>query len=135
MSKTYFVVCSLQPRCYTAECFQLFHVIVEGPKGFLLLVAAFCVIWRGSWDPQSCPNFRLWLMPVYIYNAISLLHYIWTNKGSKRVILCKDVPFGGSNDVPQNFEWIGLSSVNDKTSNTCNLNNILRWSSQNFYRW
>jgi len=40
MSKTYFVVC----RCYTAECFQLFHVIVEGPKGFLLLVAAFWVI-------------------------------------------------------------------------------------------
>jgi len=25
---------------------------------------------------------------------------IWTNEGSKRVIPCKEVPFGGLNDVP-----------------------------------
>ena len=28
---------------------------------------------------------------------------IWTNKGSKRVVPLKEVPFGGPNDVPLNF--------------------------------
>jgi len=28
---------------------------------------------------------------------------IWTNKGSKRVVPLKEVPFGGLNDVPLNF--------------------------------
>jgi len=28
---------------------------------------------------------------------------IWTNEGSKRVALLKEVPFGGLNDVPLNF--------------------------------
>ena len=28
---------------------------------------------------------------------------IWTNKGSKRVVPHKEVPFGGLNDVPLNF--------------------------------
>jgi len=28
---------------------------------------------------------------------------IWTNKGSKRVVPFKEVPFGGLNDVPPNF--------------------------------
>jgi len=28
---------------------------------------------------------------------------IWTNEGSKRVVPLKEVPFGGSNDVPLNF--------------------------------
>ena len=25
---------------------------------------------------------------------------IWTNEGSKRIVPCKEVPFGGLNDVP-----------------------------------
>jgi len=28
---------------------------------------------------------------------------IWTNKGSKRVVPLKEVPFGGMDDVPLNF--------------------------------
>jgi len=28
---------------------------------------------------------------------------IWTNEGSKRVVPLKEVPFGGTNDVPLNF--------------------------------
>ena len=28
---------------------------------------------------------------------------IWTNEGSKRVVLLKEVPFGGLNNVPLNF--------------------------------
>ena len=29
---------------------------------------------------------------------------IWTNEGSKRVVPLKEVPFGGMDDVPLNFE-------------------------------
>jgi len=29
---------------------------------------------------------------------------IWTNEGSKRIVPLKEVPFGGLNDVPLNFE-------------------------------
>ena len=46
--KKYLTVGSLQTRSYTAECFRLFRVVVEGPKGCLLLVA-FCVTYPRWW--------------------------------------------------------------------------------------
>jgi len=36
--KMYYLVTSLHPRGYIAECFPLFHVVVEGPRGCVLLV-------------------------------------------------------------------------------------------------
>jgi len=32
-----------------------------------------------------------------------IVHPIWTNEGSTRVVPLKEVPFGGLNDVPLNF--------------------------------
>ena len=58
---------------------------------------------------------------------------IWTNEGSKRVVLRKEVPFLGLNDVLLNFGGkippktkilearIGLSSLNDKKFKSYNL--------------
>jgi len=48
--KEYLFVRSLQPTVYIAGCFRLFHVVVEGSKGCLLLVGFSCHVWRGSWD-------------------------------------------------------------------------------------
>jgi len=61
---------------------------------------------------------------------------IWTNEGSKRVILLKEVPFGGLNDVslkfggkiPQKLKFwgrIGLLSLNDKKLKSLYLENYL----------
>jgi len=62
-------MCGLQSRGHITQCFRLFHVVVEGPKGLLLLVAFSSDVWWGSWGPRICPNFRLWDMPVYMHNA------------------------------------------------------------------
>jgi len=43
---------TLQPRGYIAECFQLFHVVVEGPQGCLLLVRFTCDSNTGAGDPK-----------------------------------------------------------------------------------
>jgi len=67
--KTYLAVTSLQPRDYIAEWLQFFHVVVEGPKGCLPARESSCDFWQGSWDLQTCPNFRLWQMAIPIQNA------------------------------------------------------------------
>ena len=68
--KTYLSVTSLQPRGYIAEWLRFFHVVVKSKKGCLPAVEFSCDIWYGSWewDPQTCPNFRLWQMAVPIQN-------------------------------------------------------------------
>jgi len=67
--KTYLPVTSLQPRGYIAERFRFFQVVVEGPKGCLPEPEISCNFWLGSWNPQACPNFRLWKMAIPIHNA------------------------------------------------------------------
>ena len=60
------------PRSYIAECFRLFHVVVEGPKGCLLLSAFSCNFWQGIFEvlnPQNFPNFAYWKC---LYNNIGL---------------------------------------------------------------
>ena len=68
--KTYLSVTSLQPRGYIAEWLRFFHVVVKSKKGCLPAVEFSCDIWYGSWewDPQTCPNFRLWQMAIPIQN-------------------------------------------------------------------
>ena len=54
MHETFLPVSGESYRCCIAECFQLLHVIVKGPKGCLCLVGFTYVV-----EPISCPNFRL----------------------------------------------------------------------------
>jgi len=73
-------------RCYIVERFQLFHVVVEGPMGCLLLVGISCDV-EGSWDSQKLPKFSP------MGNACATYYTarpIWTKDGPKRVIPRKD---------------------------------------------
>jgi len=56
--KTYFPVTSLQPRSYVGEWLRFFHVVVEGSNGCLPAPDISRDFWYGSWDPQTCKNFR-----------------------------------------------------------------------------
>jgi len=60
-----FFVRGLQPRNYIPECPWLFRVVLSGrSKGVPLSVGFSWDVWQGSWDPQNCPNFHLWEIPV-----------------------------------------------------------------------
>jgi len=56
-SKMYLLVTSLQPRAYIAEWLRFFHRRILATSG------------RAAWNPQTCPNFRLWQMAIPIHNA------------------------------------------------------------------
>jgi len=56
--KTYFPMTSLQPRSYVGEWLRFFHVVVEGSNGCLPAPDISRDFWYGSWDPQTCKNFR-----------------------------------------------------------------------------
>jgi len=91
--KTYLLVTSLQPRGYIAEWLRFFHVVVEGPKGCLLVREFSCDFWYWSWDTQTCPNFRLWQMANSYTHAecYYMARQIWTKDAWKRTILRMDV--------------------------------------------
>lgn len=42
---------------YIAQCFMLFHVLVECLKGCLLLMWFFCNVWRGAANPKLAKLF------------------------------------------------------------------------------
>jgi len=75
-TKSHFLVSSLQPMSYITEHFPLFHVVVEGPSGCLLLMGFSCDVWWESWAPQSpkLPKFRLWEIRVTIHRGASGLN-------------------------------------------------------------
>jgi len=107
---------SLQPTSDNAECFRLSHVVVDGPKGCLLLVGFSYDIWSGSWESKGCPNLCLWETPMHIHNTSYHAH--------ARMCL-----FGSLNDAGLNFgsrapktkqklvPLIAISCVNDKQPN------------------
>ena len=60
----YLFVRGLQLRGYTAECFRLFPVVVEGPKGCVVLVGFFMRRMVGELGPPNLPKLRLWKMAI-----------------------------------------------------------------------
>jgi len=77
-----------------------------------------CDLWfKESWGPPKLSKFLLMgnackYIYIYIYTKWQSYHMACpiSTKDSKRVILSKDVPFGGANNVPLNFEknWTKL---------------------------
>jgi len=54
---------------HIAQCFMLFHVLVECLKGCLLLLWFFCNVWRGAANPKlDLPNF----LPEILSSRITL---------------------------------------------------------------
>jgi len=58
-----------------------------------------------GWSGQiaSLPLSFLLLFVFFAKATGRTVRQIWTNEGSKRVVPCKKVPFGGLNDVPLNI--------------------------------
>ena len=56
---------------------------------------------RGTGDPQSCPHFLLWEMPVHIDNATTTSRRVRSARA--RAQNASFVPSGGLNDVLLNF--------------------------------
>jgi len=80
----------LQPTGYITECFRLFRVVVEGPKGCFSLVELFREATTSAGELETSK-----LDQIFAYGKC---HYmarpICMDQGSKRVILHKGVPFG-----------------------------------------
>jgi len=59
---------------------------------------------RRRWWSRRIASMRLsFFLSFFVFFAKATcrtVRQIWTNEGSKRVIPCKEVPFGGLNDVP-----------------------------------
>jgi len=53
--------------------------------------------------PSGCDAYWFLVFGFFAKATGRTVRQIWTNKGSKRVVPRKVVPFGGLNDVPQNF--------------------------------
>jgi len=103
--KTYLPETSLQTTGYSAECFRLCCVVVEVPNGYLLLVG-FSATSDGELGTPKLPRFS------HMGNGSVCTQCFYTacliylqQRGLKRVIACKDVPFtfGDRKDVPLNF--------------------------------
>ena len=85
--------------------------------------------WSG-WMASLPLSFFLFLWFFFAKATGRTVRQICTNEGSKRVVPRKEVPFEDLNDVPWIFglkppkklkffgTWIGLSSLNDKKSNS-----------------
>jgi len=61
---------------------------------------------RGHWVVWANSQFAIVFLSFFVFFAKvtgRTVRPIWTNEGSKRVVLRKEVPFGGLNDVTLNF--------------------------------
>ena len=81
---------------------------VEGAHGCLFASGLFLQRLLGSWEPPNLPKIFAQVKCLHVYIQTNLLFYFtvrpsWNNKGSKRVIPRKDVPFGSLNDASLNF--------------------------------
>jgi len=59
---------------------------------------------RRGWSGRIA-SLSLFFFSIFVFFAKATgrtVRQAWTNEGSKLVVPCKEVPFGGLNDVPQN---------------------------------